>query len=275
MKLNQKDWLNALANQNKFRLDLIRYKFWGTNPNFKYGPAALKNNLLIYLETGTITLIIEDKKEVLQAGSLLWLNPFVVREMWISSNSNITNHRVHFNLFEGETLLVMDKPYQIQRNCGNLKPIFRRMNTLTTMRGSLAQYSMRATFLDLFATFFHNKDIEQNRIKEPILNDVQSEKVQNYLKKNINHPIRSVDLANAIKLSPDYFSRLFKQTYGVSPRSYIKEERIRHASHILIETNLKINEVAQLCGCDNMPLFTRQFKEVFHCTPSRFRQNRG
>ena len=89
--------------------------------------------------------------------------------------------------------------------------------------------------------------------------------------------IMPADLAARVQLSLDYFSRLFRKTYGVAPKTYLKRERMRVASHMLAETDASVKQVAAELGFENVSFFCRQFRSVYALSPARYRvrQNTG
>ena len=80
------------------------------------------------------------------------------------------------------------------------------------------------------------------------------------------------DLAAQMSLSADYFTRLFRATYGLAPRSFLVRERVRVASQRLLESTATISEVAMALGYDDLQHFSRQFKSVMGVTPRLYRQ---
>jgi len=80
------------------------------------------------------------------------------------------------------------------------------------------------------------------------------------------------DLARVVGLSPDYFTRNFRRTYGISPRSWLLRQRLRHAAVLLDESTLRIGEVAERLGYKNLYLFSRQFRAFHGLSPRAWRQ---
>jgi len=81
------------------------------------------------------------------------------------------------------------------------------------------------------------------------------------------HP---ASLAQQLGLSPTWFSRLFRRTYGCSPRSWLVRQRIARAAERL-ESSGKVGEVAQAFGYADLFLFSRQFRMVMGCSPRVWR----
>jgi len=105
------------------------------------------------------------------------------------------------------------------------------------------------------------------------LSPAQRQAVDRYVVDHIGEGLRPEDLALEAGLSPDYFSRLFRRTYGASPREHLKRERSRLAAILLLETRLSVARVARRVGTDNVSLFCRQFNDVMGCAPGRYRRS--
>ena len=54
------------------------------------------------------------------------------------------------------------------------------------------------------------------------------------------------------------------------PRQWIVAQRIQQASHLLIDSDLPINRIAELYGYDSLYFFSRQFKQVTGLSPRAY-----
>lgn len=84
-------------------------------------------------------------------------------------------------------------------------------------------------------------------------------------------PLSPADLARAVELSPDYFARCFRGSYGVSPRRFLVEERLRMAALQLLESPHNVSQIALALGYRDVFLFSRQFKAHFGQSPTAYR----
>lgn len=78
-------------------------------------------------------------------------------------------------------------------------------------------------------------------------------------------------LAATAGLSPAYFSRLFKQTYGESPHGYLLTRRLERAADLLRNTDRSVADVCMLVGLTSIGSFTTSFKRMFGRTPTAYR----
>lgn len=79
------------------------------------------------------------------------------------------------------------------------------------------------------------------------------------------------ELASALELSPDYFSRCFRRSFGAPPRRFLVEERLRQAARRLLESPRNVSQIAGEFGYSDVFLFSRQFKAHFGHSPTAYR----
>lgn len=68
-----------------------------------------------------------------------------------------------------------------------------------------------------------------------------------------------------------YFSRSFKDFFGVSFSSYLTVKRVNAAASLLTRSNQSIREIAMAAGFGSVATFNRIFREQKNCTPSQYR----
>ncbi len=97
--------------------------------------------------------------------------------------------------------------------------------------------------------------------------------VIDFIHEHISQDIGISDLAEATGYSAGYLSRVFRQEEGVSIHEYMTMMRIDLARELLINTNLRVYEIAASCGYDNATYFIKVFKNNTGFTPQEFKQN--
>jgi AraC-like DNA-binding protein len=80
-----------------------------------------------------------------------------------------------------------------------------------------------------------------------------------------------VRLAEKLGFDRSTMSRMFKRSFGLSPKQYLQSQRLHRAMLLLQSTTLPIQEVAVRTGFSNADYFTRSFREETGATPEKFR----
>lgn len=122
-----------------------------------------------------------------------------------------------------------------------------------------------SSFYNILNILAHNDSFELNSLVPAI----------KYLENNYHHDITNAKLAQECTISEDYFRKLFKKAYGLSPKQYIINMRINKAKQMLTEGGMKINAISEQCGFSNPYHFCRLFKQKTGLTPTEYmKQNR-
>lgn len=99
----------------------------------------------------------------------------------------------------------------------------------------------------------------------------QLRKVEDYVREQLAEEISVERLAELVELSPFHFSRVFKQTTGMSPLQFVTRERITRAQQLIRETSLSLIEIALEVGYASPSHFAQVFRRVAGVTPTEFR----
>lgn len=84
--------------------------------------------------------------------------------------------------------------------------------------------------------------------------------------------LKIAEVAAVVNISPFYFSRLFRQSTGLSPHRYITQRRLEVAKHLLKTTNLPIIEITAEVGFNSQSHFITLFKKHVGITPLKYRK---
>jgi AraC family transcriptional regulator len=94
-----------------------------------------------------------------------------------------------------------------------------------------------------------------------------------YIHDHLANDLTIAAIADELEMSQYYFSRLFKQSIGVSPYRYVTEQRIEAAKRLLKKTPLPISVIANRVGFANQNQLTIQFRNLTGITPSNYRKH--
>ncbi|MCM3749600.1 response regulator [Paenibacillus pasadenensis] len=81
-------------------------------------------------------------------------------------------------------------------------------------------------------------------------------------------------IAAVVYLNPVYFSQLFKQKTGQGFKDYLIGLRLEEARQLLRESDLKLAEITERIGYQDMRHFTQVFRKRCQMTPTEYRQDK-
>jgi AraC-like DNA-binding protein len=102
----------------------------------------------------------------------------------------------------------------------------------------------------------------------------QTLRVKSHIDANLGTRIRMNHLAEIARLSPSYFSRAFKVTFGISPHAYIASRRIERAQGMMLKSDEPLCQIAVACGLCDQAHFSKLFRQVVGTTPNLWRRQR-
>lgn len=97
--------------------------------------------------------------------------------------------------------------------------------------------------------------------------------IADFLTANYQSNITREEIAAAMRVSPDYVSRVFRKETGITPWQYLARYRILQAQRMLLTTELSITEIANATGFNDAAYFVRVFHRETGKAPQRYRKN--
>jgi AraC family transcriptional regulator len=102
----------------------------------------------------------------------------------------------------------------------------------------------------------------------------QEKRTKELLCANMAGAISLREIAAECQLSPDYLSRAFKASTGVTPHQWLQGHRVDSAKTMLATTNLPIAEIASACGFSDQSHLSRIFSRHAGSSPGAWRRLR-
>jgi AraC family transcriptional regulator len=96
-----------------------------------------------------------------------------------------------------------------------------------------------------------------------------------YIQNQLDTDLTVSGIAQAVYMTPYYFTRLFKESTGKSPYQYVVEARVRKAKELLTTGKFTISEAAHHVGFADQSHLTRHFKRILGLPPKRLLSRRG
>ncbi|NJD03076.1 MAG: AraC family transcriptional regulator, partial [Ruminiclostridium sp.] len=96
-------------------------------------------------------------------------------------------------------------------------------------------------------------------------------RMKDYIHNNIYSEVTIEMIAYQLHYNPSYLRKVFKEAAGVSFTDYVFQCKIEKAKELLINTNMKIEDIARKLDYCASFYFIRRFKETCGMTPKEFR----
>ena len=104
-------------------------------------------------------------------------------------------------------------------------------------------------------------------------NVIRLRPVVEYITENYSEKIYIETLADMVALSPDYFTKMFKDSIGKTPIDYINGVRVNHSLRLLSMTDTPVNEIAEQLGFSGPNYFHKIFKAYMDTSPLAYRKS--
>ncbi|WP_456289233.1 response regulator [Paenibacillus sp. AK002] len=92
-----------------------------------------------------------------------------------------------------------------------------------------------------------------------------------YIKARFTEPISLQEVADEVAVSRNYFSELFKRVTGHNFIDYVIDLRLKRAKELLSTTSLRVYEVADRSGFNDVKYFSKLFKKMVGMTPAEYK----
>lgn len=103
------------------------------------------------------------------------------------------------------------------------------------------------------------------------LSRAQKRKLVDHIRANLVSNISVTELADLVQMSPAHFSRVFRESLGVTPYRFVMQKRIEGARAMLASTELNASQVAMAFGFSSQSHFGKVFRQFAGVTPKQFK----
>jgi len=125
----------------------------------------------------------------------------------------------------------------------------------------------------LMASHFRKTDIGHPQhwlLPRPVLADVCA-----YIDSHLTEKLTLPALARVAGLSSSYFGQMFRAALGMSPMTYLIDQRVLRARKMLRRGNSTVAEVAHAVGFSDQHQMNRHFRRLLHTPPGAYRPSRA
>jgi AraC family transcriptional regulator len=220
--------------------------------------------LLFYILEGELHFEYRGEKFTAPHGSVVLIDakdPHVyyarsqVRFYWFHFNGNAA--QAYFDrLHETKKPSAIDAP--------NLEEEFARIHN--SMKEDIADDDRISVRIHRILAGLCSPETSGRRYSDPVM------KARLFMDTHYREKLSVREIAAHVSLSLYYFSKLFREETEVTPYNYLTGVRLKNAMRMLIETDLTIEQIADICAFCSSANFIRCFRLHTGMTPSQFRK---
>lgn len=111
--------------------------------------------------------------------------------------------------------------------------------------------------------YLHEAESQYTPVVRQIMNEVQ---------KNYKEDMNLKTLAYKYHMNASYLGQIFQKEVGCSFAQYLSSRKIETAKELILNTNMKINDIAREVGYPDTSYFYRKFKQHFGVAPAALRE---
>ncbi len=243
----------------------------GTVTGWRSGDRVIEDTVIWYIHDGEIHGTIDGRDALVSTGCFNWISSRVSHDLRLRSKRDVLrNSVVRFQLWSGDKLITPDWDWLNLRG-------FARGNLLIEQLCHAARQPARFRFREMRALLWclvaETVTYRERRVEAmPVFADHDMDRLTARLSEHWRMGMRPADMAAHFGLSADYFTRKFREQFGISPREWLKRQRLQQAAMMLLESGLRVQEIAHELGFDDPQFFSRHFKRHYGMTPLQYRR---
>ena len=236
--------------------------------------ATAPNPVVIGVERGVLTLAVNGKPYKMEAGMSLWIPPNYAREIPPRTPlQSGLDYRVHFSVARGAENRKREQVFArtplLRENAWEILALVRLLYDAHRRPRIHGDAHVRGLLLALVAEFC--EPLPPACASRAAFSTRERDRIHELLLETLVSGPTVKALAQGMGLSLDYFSRKFFASYRVSPRTYIKRERIRAVAELLQSTPLSLKEICFRFSIDKS-LLLKQFRSIYGLSPTQYRR---
>lgn len=116
--------------------------------------------------------------------------------------------------------------------------------------------------------------LELERKKRLVSYSFRIERSLQYIDQKLYGPITLEEVAEAVSVTPQYLTTIFKEETGMTLYQYIRKRKAEEAKMLLLYSNEPITTIASSLGFSSNAHFSAAFKTMTGYTPKEYRRRR-
>lgn len=244
--------MEIIINKNYKTINPVQFGSETCKRSHAFGPATRFYWLFHFVVSGKGIFRIGDKEYALTGGMMFVIPPFV--ETYYEADAEDPWEYIWVG-FTGEPPLALNDTYTLPEALR----IFHHMQACHNLGEGRTEFLL-AKLWELFSLLLEKGKGRSDPL-EAALSLIHAEYMT---------PLTVQQIAQRVHLERTYFSNLFRQRLGLSPKQYLLNYRMDRAA-VLLQKGYSVTVAAVSVGYHDVFTFSKMFKRHFGAAPSRYR----
>lgn len=243
-----------------------------TRPFTTHRPQGRQDYYLMYLEQGTLEVLLNGQVLTMQPGHLVLFYPG--EDTWYAKHDagEMAYYWIHFTGSGVPSVLAgcgLEKPGIYFTGPGpDIPTAFRAVFQNYINRDSCHAIAAAAQLISILVLIRRSMADLANTRRDLTAGKMKASLA--YIHHHYSQPITIRELADLEHLSTSRYCALFQRATGISPNAYIIDLRLRMATDLMMKTDLSLKQIAQLVGYDDQLYFSRLFHSKRGLSPKQY-----
>ncbi len=275
----------------------VRFAMHHTWKKEFYLDRIIWDNEIIFIESGTMKLVVDGKTYILKENDCVLLRPGVRHKIEYYKIDCEQPH-VHFDLYhypDSEEVGISSMSYEEMseeerakirpdyfkekgldippvihlKNPWSIKNVLFQIIEEFTFKKPSYEYVLKGLMIELIGCII--------REYQELGNDTKTEKnlsfIVSFMNENVDDNINLDDIVNKFGITKWSIIKKFNDYFGISPIKYYNDLRYRRAKELLMYSFMSIREISEKMNFNDSHTFSRWFKKVDGRYPTQYRND--
>jgi AraC family transcriptional activator of pobA len=255
-----------------------------------YPPHSHPQYELNYVTDGEQIMTVDGTAYRQRAGDLVFVGPMQVHSARSGDSDGFTYLCIHFIIDDMLLLPILNQHREVlfERESALVKALKPHLDTLTVLayqpfHGQIGfRLRLQSTLLALLARMA--EELYRTPVRADGLSEAKRALAQQIEEQLLVAANRNAEggvamvarasisaIAARLGLSAGHCARVFREVYGMAPRTYLSRLKVDQAKYLLLQPHLTVEQVARLLWYESAAHFSRQFKRWTGVSPRAFR----
>jgi AraC-like DNA-binding protein len=258
------------------RISIDQAGTWSHPPGYNHPPRIDSRALLMLVVTGTAEMFVGKDAFRIRPGDLLFQPRKAALHYRVGPGAPFLHKTLHFTVDDGagahlENLSLVPKCTRL----GSLREVAGIFDRICTIIASPQPSAYFECVSLLFGLLSRMSNAGEDHVSPGSVKLNKAHLALHIIEEKFTEKLSVDHIARQLGVTPEYLSVIFRDTFGITPKTQIRNFRMQRAGDLLLTSDLSVKEVAFAVGYESVNTFDRAFQQLFHKTPSEFRRSRS